>query len=389
MIRCTPATAAAVLLSFLASIESVGCKGTTPEEKAGGTVDHITADLSNPVRVIEGDSINGFGMIAWAGQLTDGTVVVGDRRLSELSFFPASSPPFVAARWGEGPGELSGLWHGGILPGDSIMVSGMRISLFDGAGRFQRSFPSPHPGAVHTFLGSLRDSSLVFEATLDSDLTPGLHSESASYMWVDRVNGVVKGKVSLPSRPSFVGRSSEGRTMWTYPPFFGRAVAGVFDSHLIWGNGSEPFLILFDQRGVPLDSIRLEIPRKELTRAHLSTARSARLAQPGLSQEQRSFWRSVFQEVQFPDHLPYFEELLIGSDAMIWLRAPSEGSERVQQWLGFDHEGHLVSTLSLPPNLDLLQVSDSMLMVVEKSELDIQTLKLVRVVFDSVSSEAE
>ena len=334
----------------------------------------------------DGETVGGFARIAWGRQLSDGTLVVGDRRLAELSFFPRHQPPFVAARRGPGPGELEAVVDGGVLRADSVINSGMHLSVFGGEGAFARALPVPIPSRSHQFLGLLKDSILVFKV-FEGELKPGLAIDTATFVTQSSASGVVRHLFQLPDRWSyFTNRGSRQDFLWTFPPFFGRSVSGVLDSLVVWGTGQVPFLFFLDETGKKLDSIPVAFPRKRLLPWEVARVKEERLDRTGDNVEQRRAFEMMFDEVDFPDFHSFFDKLLIGSNGLLWLRAPVENPDDTVEWWAHDETGQLRQKVLAPARFDILQFLDTTAVAIETTDLGVEYITVLSFVRSDLPS---
>jgi hypothetical protein len=164
-----------------------------------------------------------------------------------------------------------------------------------------------------------------------------------------------------PGRPPFL----------TFPPFLPRSVAAVSDSSLFWGIGDRPYLYAMGVDGVVRDSFQVAMPPRSLTSGEISLARAARISRadddPGL----RRSWERMFDEVPFPDHHPYFDQLLAGSEGLLWLREPPRVEGDTVVWWGHTRVGEIARRMIVPPGLELFQIAADRVVAVARDEFNV------------------
>lgn len=367
-------------IALLLTLVSFGCRGGSSTDSRTLQAQRFALDWNQPTRVADGDSIAGFSRVNWAGEMSDGTLVAGDVRLTELSFFPPSSPPFIGGRRGGGPGEFDYLLHGRVLASDSVLTSGeLNLSIFTPTGQFQRSIPVPYPGLSHHIVGALGDSLFVLSVDI-SGIVPGFTTDSVRYVIVAASDGSIEHEFTTPFRWSYVYEPPDGRSFWTFPPFFGRAVVSVLGSRIVWGFGDDPYLRILDERGDRVDSIPVSIPERPISEDQFRRVRSDRLARADEEPQRLRNWQRMFDEVSFPDVHPFFDDLLVSSDGLLWLRVAEDPVPDIVQWWGQKVDGSLLRILSVPSRFQVVQLSDSTVVGIETDSLGVQRILVLPMV---------
>lgn len=368
----------ALSLPLVAAI--IGCAENGPVVKDPPTFNALVA---HPLRVTDGTEVGGFAQVGWTGQLSNGTIVVADRRLAELWFFPQSGTPFRVAGRGPGPEEFDYVLDAGMMAGDSTAVtSSSRVSVFSPRGDYVRAFPVPVPGSAHYIVGDIRGGGVVLQMrppgyTLAEQ---GLRLDSTLLVAVNPVNGSAVWTLYLPHRRSYVRSAPGERTFWTFPPFFPQGSAAVVDSLLVWVFGDRPYLYLIDAAGEVRDSVRIGLPRKRLDRAHVTAALEQRVANAAEDRRLRLNWESMFEAVEFPSHYPYFDQLIRGAHGTVWLRLPPTPGATAAEWWNFDLAGLPKRLVRLPLSHRPVEFADSTVLTVHTDSLDISRVMLVRLV---------
>lgn len=343
----------------------------------------FAVDPGQPLDVADGRAVGGFTSVAWAGLLANGAIAVLDDRVSELSFFPAGAPPFIAGHEGDGPGEFRHAQDAGIGRGDSVfVVASGRMSVFTDAGVFARSVPIPFAGEYQTLVGMFGDSVVVLSSWgLGYSFEKfGLRMDSATFFTIDAERGALRDTFRLPERHSYYQSASTRQYLWTFPPFFGRSVAGVLDSTIVWGMGDDSTLYLLAADGRRLDSLHVSMPAMPLDRAEIEAAETERLNRPRNDAWVRRNWRRMFDDLDFPERHPFFDRLVVGAGGLLWLRSPGRTPEDSIRWWGEARTGRAMKVVVVPPDLDIVQFMDSTVVAIRKNENDVQTVLVLRLV---------
>jgi hypothetical protein len=154
----------------------------------------------------------------------------------------------------------------------------------------------------------------------------------------------------------------------------------VLGHRILWGHGSDPVLFFLDEIGGKTDSISLDIPARPLEGTEIDRAKQERMSRPQNDPSLQRFWEQVFDEVEFPELLPFFDELLVDSNRLIWVRNPPIQTEDSVQWWGFEETGEPNRILTIPPGLRVLDFRDSTALVIETSDLDVERVLALRLI---------
>lgn len=371
------------LALILAALAAPGCGHEVPRD--GGT-DHeptiYQVAVDQPTAWADGSTVGGFARIVWAGQLSDGSLVIADQSLGELTFHPSDRMAFVAGGRGGGPGEFAAILDGGLLAGDSVLVSGLRrISVFAPDGSFVRSIPNPSPGR-HEVLGVMADSLLVIRIPIPGSEEEGLRTDSAVYTVLMIGTGEARSSFTLEDRTSYLSGANEPRPFWTFPPFFGRAVSGVQGGTILWGHGRAPVLHRLDVQGNRLGSIPLPITPRRVTADDMARAKAERFKRAADDRGLLRKWEQMFSEVTFPALAPFFGELIVAPHGLLWLEVPGMPGDDEVEWRAYDDRGTPQGTLRVPANLSVLQFTDSSVVAVDSDTLGVQRVVALRLTPD-------
>lgn len=384
--------ARAVLPGALLVVAVARCGPGSSTVVHDAAVPAFVVDNGHPLNVADGRKVGGFRRLAWAGGLSDGTLVVADGPSAQVSFFPLHGTAFVAGGKGEGPGEFPYINDAGAGAGDSTLVLATgRLSFFDASGNFQRSVPLPYPGQGPEFVGVLGDSVLILRYwslgyTLEGE---GLRLDSTTFVAVDLSDGTLRHRFRLPDKHSYLHQAADQQVFWTFPPFFGRTAAAAMDSVIVWGMGNKPMLYLLDESGRRLDSIGVAIPTRRLEQADINAAKAERLARPRNNTWVNRNWRRMFDDLDFPHHHPFFDRLVVGAGGLLWLRSPGRTPEDSVRWWAEERTGRPRKMVVASPDIDIVQFMDSTVVAIRKDENDVQTVLVLRLVPVELESSLE
>lgn len=375
-------TAWAVVAVLAAFYSTFGCEADGRAHSLSD-IPEFTVNAQAPMNIVDDSAVGGWVEVSWARRLSDRTVVVADERLGELSFFPPDTRPINVAEHGDGPGEFRYINDVYALPGDSIaVIADGRVSVFDHRGSFDRDFALPYAGEGFKFVGLLRDSVLVLRSwSLGYSLErTGLRLDSVTYVTLAASDGSVRDVFRLPDRWSYVDASVGKQPFWTFPPLFGHAVDGTIDSLLVWGMGDQRRIYLLSESGVPVDSFTVATAAKPVTAADVAAVKSEGLTRAGDNVPVRKAWDQMFDNVPLPRRFPFYDRLVVGADALLWLRSGPAMDADTVSWWAYDATGRAQKVLRLPSRLDLVQISNSWALVIETVEAGTQRVLTLRLV---------
>jgi hypothetical protein len=371
----TSPKAVAALLATLTL--AVACGGAETGGAARVATDHL--DLAQPLTVVPGASGPDLARVVWAGQLTSGALVVAEQRLGEVHLIePSSGRSTLVVRRGQGPGEVDAVVDAAVLQGDSILVLGTAGALIlDSLGRPARTIALPPRVAGGRVVGIAGDG-LVLRSGPALDLGDGFARDTTLIGTVNVASGTLRAEFIYPDR-TFYFRRTPGPPFLTFPPFFAAVVAAVSDSSLFWGFGDRPFLYDRATDGAVRDSFRVAMPARSLTNDDIARARAARIAAASDDPGRRRHWGRMFDEAPFPEHHPYFDQLLASPDGLLWLREPPTAADDTVVWWGHTRQGELARRLVVPADLTLFQIGINRVVAMARGDLDVPSVLVLAI----------
>ncbi len=331
-----------------------------------------------------GEPADIFDRIKGVVRLPDGTVYVADVGSAEIRSFSASGAHLATfGGRGEGPGEFSGL--GGLvrMPGDSIAgiddFIRMRLNVFDRDGRFGHAVTLPTLGddyAPPLARGATSSGDLVLAFARTPALDLG-HSGSTYLRPPIEMTlfspstgsnaplGTFAGETRrIEASPSAISISTATLGGNTFVAARGRVAIGTSDlgNIRIFEGARLVGITRFEDRKRPVDdNVRARILRHRLSEAS-----------PG--HEPRV--RSSFAEETLPDSIPVFSALLVDARNRVWVeRYQPEYETGPALWWIIGPEGRIEDTIALPHRFTPYQVDDSLIVGVERDELDVERVR--------------
>ncbi|MCY3678344.1 MAG: hypothetical protein F4Z31_18140 [Gemmatimonadetes bacterium] len=388
--RVLPFATASILLSGCAPGDS-SSQTAVVRDSAGVLIAENPADASGeqwtlpspPVLEIgrgEGDGPGSdlFGAIAHAIRLSNGHIAVADRHAQEIRVFDdAGDHVFTFGRPGEGPGEFTTLWSIAELAGDTIAAIdplGGRVSLFNSAGVFGRSFPIPRlPGAsAPNVIGWLADGTLLISALTRSP-SRDTRDQSTHFLYAVDPHGEILGTLGeYPGSPL----GSNGLALG----FASRAEFAAGGS-LAWVGQSGRFeVVAHDRTGAVRRIVRLDREPRAVTQPEIDEAQAA--VERSLQGASGPAVERILA-TEYASHHPVHGALLADKAGNLWVnryRHHLLEDAGPPEWDVFDAEGRLVGYLATPSDFEITDIGADFVLGFHTDELGVQTVRMYRLV---------
>lgn len=322
-----------------------------------------------------------FGAIAHAIRLSNGNIAVADRHAQEIRVFDdAGDHVHTFGRPGEGPGEFTTLWSIAELSGDTIAAidpRGGRVSLFDAAGAFGRSFPIPRlpDASAPRVVGWLADGTLLIE-TLSRPVSRDTRDQSTHFLYAVDRHGEILGTLG-----EFAGSplGSNGLAMG----FASRAEFAAGGSVAWVGQSGRFELVAHDRTGavqriVRLDRVGRAVTAEETAEAQAAVERSLQGAS-GPAVER-------ILATEYASHHPVHGTLLTDNAGNLWVeryRSHLLEDPGPQEWDIFDGEGRLAGYLVAPSDFQITDIGADHVLGFHTDALGVQTVRMYRLVRES------
>jgi hypothetical protein len=144
------------------------------------------------------------------------------------------------------------------------------------------------------------------------------------------------------------------------------------------GASHEADVTSFSLTGEPRASIRARFPLTAITRQHIDAFIEDRLARA--SAPEREGLRQLYTQVEYPAHFPAYGRVLADPVGNVWIEEyPILGSP-ARVWRVYSGSGVLITTLTVPINLRLLEVGRDIVLGVFRHETDVDMVRVYRLV---------
>ena len=280
--------------------------------------------------------------------LRSGRIVVPNNQ-TEIRWYDSTGAYIrTTGQKGQGPGDFVQLWNVHPIEGDTILATDAsgRISVFDSAGRFVRSYAGPnadYPVGVHW----LPDRSMVFSrgserrqrlapgdtgVVLDSILLLRLRAPDVPADTVARVKGWWR--YLLPYKSYMTLRFSGA-------PLLAAGASGIVVAH-----GDEFTLRWFDTSGRPMRDIRVEVNPERVPGSMIEDFR----AEVAASNRRIEQGGETAPNVRIPhaEHLPIITRVVMDRGGRTWVRRGASDEAPEAAWIVFDSTAMPLARVTTP-----------------------------------------
>lgn len=318
-----------------------------------------------------------------AVRLSDGRIVVANAGTGELRYFDAAGRHLLTVGGqGGGPGEFESVGWIQPLEADSMLAYDTRLrrlSAFDPAGRFvgTRTIQSIAGTDVLSAFGRFGDGSFLLQLRFAVD--PGSMS---SGLWrppsvLIRSDGTGAGSDSLGTYPGAEGMIFMGEN--TIDIMRGglmhRLMLAVSGERFFVGTQDAHEVQVRPMTGEPGVRIRWSGPDLALTPEIIERYRKGRLARSE-SEEARRALRRRLGDMEFPETLPAYGEIVVDGGGNLWVERVRRPGEEGNQWHVFDPEGRLLGSVDLPIGLEVFQIGPDFVLGRWTDDLDVEHVRL-------------
>jgi hypothetical protein len=354
-----------------------------PSVVIGGTTDDSTRQLAGPTD---------------ATRLAGGQIVVADHGAAALRFYDHRGIPVRAVgRPGSGPGEFRYLWWVQRGRGDTLFAYDgtlFRISVFDSAGRYQRSHNLPgRPGYYwRQALGLFPNGDLLIYARANGSnpraegpflrvsplfrWTPGAETfDSLGVTWSQEEYAARMGRAMLEI-PTPFGRATD------FAPWRDALLVGwtdAWDIQSVTGPGRvaaafritrSPASVSDADREAALEFLRNRSRHDQIRKTVARVSRDLPTAAT-----MPAFGRWAWERVSSAD--PERPSLVVDALDYVWvLRHGAPGARRA--WDVLRPDGRWLGVMSLPPGLEPLEIGTDFILGWRKDDLDLIAVELYR-----------
>lgn len=358
-----------------------GCSGDSGSRPGSADEGATTWALDAPLARIGGGSGPDQELDQVYGGLLrrDGSLVIGNSGTSELRLYrPGGELAAAAGRRGAGPGEFGSISWMGRLPGDSILafdVMQQRFSVWSTSGAFARTFRSAAPPGPVRPVGVFEDGTILLarEGSYDPRKAQGVVRDSLRLLQMDRSGAVVRPLGTFPGAEWLLYEqpASFGATQL---PFGRTGHLAVTGNHFVYGSSETGRLTVYDRDGRSVRTLSLDLPRRDVSRAGVSSFLDEIPAGP-----ERSALARHYRETPPGQSGTVFTELRADGAGNLWVRgAPLPGADSVR-WVVLASDGALRGSLRMHVSAFPLDAPDGRVLIRESDADGVHRVTVHRV----------
>ncbi len=330
--------------------------------------------------------------VSGAVRLPDGRIMIANSGSGQLRFYDEAGTHLLdAGGEGEGPGEFSLVSWVGRYRGDSIAAYDrrlMRLSVFDDAGQFGRSFPVPGMdgsgrGRAH---GVFADGTILVGAvsmTAPDDGSEGFRQEEPLYT-VDPDGESGHSIHSSPGNEMFMysaGSTARGPSMVFFgSPMFGRSTEYAVHGSRFYVAANDTYEIrVHGQDGALQSIVRRRHDVIQVTDADIEALREEQLGgdvPPGLSEAMLD----VLDATPIRETMPAFDGVTVDRLGNLWVEEYRRPRETLRRWTVFDARGVMLGSLAVPDRFEILDVGDDYVLGRWTDDLEIEHVQMYELI---------
>jgi len=309
----------------------------------------------------DGDPNALLQVVVFATRLPDGSILVGDRGEFALKLFDGSGRFRRAfARKGSGPGEVRYLGRM-FRCGDAILTydieEGHRMSVFDLAGRYQRTFRwSTPPGQTVPYVSACNAAGDFVHVGWEGreSMRPGIHRGRVP-VWLSRADSSAPRMLDSVGGSERWGQVAERRLVGSRPlPLGKQPVVAMGRGRALIGNADRFALSSFDLAGRRLTSVERKDEPTAVSPQDVRDEIERAVAEAGESR--RAGIERSYAAITFPATLPAYTHVVVDSEDFAWVRAFPRSGAREARWSVFAPAGSFVGEVALPRDLEVFEI---------------------------------
>ena len=355
--------------------------------KLRNTACSIDAAPRVSIGVEEGEEPYMLARLGGAIRLSDGRIVLANRRTHEIRYFDSTGKWIRSSgRRGQGPGEFSDPFYIQPLRGDTIYVGDFRpfqYLVFDEKGDWVRSVkPDPMELNSPRSMNILADGRLFNGRENAFSKLPNFVPRTMVMELYD-ASGKLTDTVAALENGRYGRLDDDPQSMYTFPIFESFAQARSRGDRIVLGHASKPELrVQRTDAGLALDRIiRWDVGSRSITDADIEAYKAAQVAQnANLSAEvkPRLLDPLISKDRPVADSFPAFGMLMLASDDAIWIREfPRPTDTTAHHWIGFERDGSFRCRLDTPRFREYLDWGRDYLLVADPdTATDVERVRL-------------
>jgi hypothetical protein len=313
---------------------------------------------------------------AWtAKQLADGRIAVANTGSQEIRFYDAQGAFLNSVgSQGDGPGEFRSMGYTWRSDADSLFIYDLglrRLSVFDGHGRFSRTFLLGEETGRFVFPDDLFGDGTLLGSIDEQD--QGYYSDlgpvrgQSRYGRFDREGRLIRFLALLPGADLYKGVHPDGSGFTTAADHAVRPYAATGRGRWYYGPGDTFEIQEWDVEGRLLKLIRMDRARRPMPQAVIDR-REERLRE--MDPQAAALWGNI----PLPDFLPTHEMLMVDGVGNLWVKEYIVLDEPVR-WSIFDTTGRWLGGLTIPDHGRVTEVGEDYLLGIWADSLGVQTVR--------------
>lgn len=332
------------------------------------------------IGVLEGAEAYQLSQVGGAVRLSDGRIVVANGGSQEVRFFDTTGRYLATAgRKGGGPGEFERLGPVFALPGDSVAAFDWnlrRVSLFDSAGHFLRSFTLDVTAAAPVPLGRLADGAWLcnrmFTFRPGGEGTQVVRDTTA--LLVFDSSGAFRDSIGRFPGPEWYVRSQGNGAMASSLPFGTNTEVVVGGDRFYAGQSGRYEIVRYSVAGAPELIIRRAWAPQRVTDDDVSRLKAERLARTDAGF--RPNLERLYQDIPFPSTFPAFDALRVDPLGNLWVLDSSRPGDQRRRWTVFSPDGVMLGAVETPRGLSVREIGRDYVLGTWRDALDVEHVRL-------------
>lgn len=354
-----------------------------PPADAGGEW-RVGAEPVLRIGVLEGDEVYQLFQVSGAARLRDGRIAVVNRGTQEIRIFDARG--LISARHGrsgDGPGEFRAPALAGILADTLVVYDGMqrRITLVHPDAGFIRDVAvGEEGGGFPVVQGMFADGTLAFGGGMSFNSRDGFPSglirPASAFRAVTPAGEPVADFGEYPGAEMYAEVSGGAFRARGLP--FGRITSvAVGDSLLYIGTADAWEIKALAVDGSLRRRIRLDAPVRPVT-GTLRNAWAEEAERRETDANARAELHRLLAEMPIPETLPPYGAMHVDEHGFLWVGDVALPGVAETDWWIFDANGRLAGRTKLPSDVRILEIGDVELIVVARTDLDFEEVRVLR-----------
>lgn len=284
-----------------------------------------------------------------------GGVVVVSRSAPQVVVFESGRVSSQAGRVGMGPAEFQDANGAALFSADSLAVIDRmlrRVSIFDPAGKFVRSFNVKPPFATPPFditIAALRSGKLLigFVEAPALQPTPSPVSTTLHLVSYDSNGRAIKVVGRYFHSEHFVQAMPHGGIAFWDRVYGRRGVIIATDSSYFAGDASKGELRHYDHNGAVRELHRFALTPALVPRGEIERYRRKEIADE--RPQDRPIEEARVRQMPYPKYYPAFRRVVRDHRGRLWLEQyPRNGVKAAPVWAVLDPAAHTVANVSFP-----------------------------------------